>query len=378
MQYVFTSSDIYYFKTDLCREFDEKYGHLFASICEHEKRICNRLIKYIRENLADIQQVCKLCAKLDCMIAFAELATQRNYVRPNISPTKKIHIKGGRHPLLEIDNHFTPNDTTMSYEDKDLVTILNSPNASGKSVYLRQVALIAFMTHIGCYVPATSATLSILNGIHSKIYSSEAVFLGTSAFLSDLQQTARLLKTSGKNSLIVLDEFGKGTELDAGRALLQSCIEGIVECNDMAPFTIISTHYHDIYDHLENKEFVTQKTFEVIRDEKTDTIASTYKLISGKCQEIYAIHLPEIREFIGTLFFDKNSSNDTIRTEPDNNQKCRILCAYEILKKYIENKHIKMDEVTEILHQTRADQTLDEDDQQISNIEFDDMNIENN
>lgn len=364
MQYVFTTSDNYYFKTDLCREFDEKYGHLFASICEKEKRICNRLIRYIRENLADIQEVCKLCAKLDCMIAFAELATQRNYTRPKISQTKKIHINEGRHPLLEIDKHFAPNDTTMSFEDKDIVTILNSPNASGKSVYLRQVALIAFMTHIGCYVPATSATISILNGIHSKICSSEAVFLGKSAFLYDLQQTALLLRTSGKNSLIVLDEFGKGTELDAGRALLQSCIEGIIECYDMAPFTIISTHFHDIYDDLANKEFVTQKTFECIRDEKIDTLVPTYKLITGRCQEIYAIHLPEIREFIGTLFCDKKSPNDTTRTEPDNHQKCRIRCSYEILKRFVEKKHIAMAEVADILHQTKADQTLDESDQQ--------------
>lgn len=360
MQYVFTSGDCYIFKTELCRQFDTKYGHLFASIYEREIGIRNRLIKLIRENLADIQEVTKICSKLDCMIAFAQLAAQRNYVRPKISSTKMIHITDGRHPLLEIDNNFTPNDTKMSLNDKNLVTILNSPNASGKSVYLRQVALIAFMTHIGCYVPAKEANISILYGIHSKMYSSEAVFLGQSAFFSDLQQTARALKTSGNNSLILLDEFGKGTELETGRALLQAIIEGLVENGENTPFTIVSTHYHDIYDALKDKSIVTRQTFDVKRNEVCDTLEPTYKIKLGRCQEVYAIYLPEIRDFIGKLFLDKNISNETTRTDLDDHQKCRIRCSYEIIKRYMENKNITMNDVDQILRQTRADSTLDD------------------
>lgn len=241
------------------------------------------------------------------------------------------------------------------------MTILNSPNASGKSVYLRQVALIAFMAHIGSYVPATTAKMQILDGIHSKIYSSESVFLGTSSYLSDLQQMARVMTTSTSQSLVVLDEFGKGTELDVGRALLLACIDGIISCKDLSPFTIISTHFHNVYDDIQNKENVTLKTFEVIEEPNSNTLVSTYKLKTGRGREIYAIHLPETRRFIESLFADGNGSSSTVdNSKGDFNRNYKIRFAYEILMKYLESNAITSKEVEDIIRMTNVASFMNE------------------
>lgn len=151
---IFRKENTIYFKTNYCHELNNEYGDLYGDICCHEKRIFDRLVKYLTQTLPELIAINKMCAKLDCLIAFASVAVQRQYVKPEIVEERGLVIKAGRHPLIETKVHFIPNDTEISEVNKNLITILSAPNASGKSAYMKEIALIAYMTHIGSFVPA--------------------------------------------------------------------------------------------------------------------------------------------------------------------------------------------------------------------------------
>lgn len=158
---VFCKDKVALFKTEYCKQLDRKYGNLYGDICCHEKRIFDRLVKYLTESLPELIAMNKMCAKLDCLIAFASVALQRQYVKPDIVETRGLYIKQGRHPLIETNVSFVPNDTDISEVNNNLVTILSAPNASGKSVYMKEIALIAYMAHIGSFVPAHAAKIGM-------------------------------------------------------------------------------------------------------------------------------------------------------------------------------------------------------------------------
>lgn len=158
---VFRKDKMIFFKTEYCEELNDKYGNLYGDICCHEKRIFDRLIKYITESLPELIGINKLCAKLDYLIAFASVALQRQYVKPDIVGTRGLFIKQGRHPLIETNVPFIPNDTDISEDKNNFMTILSAPNASGKSVYMKEIALIAYMAHIGSFVPADVAKIGM-------------------------------------------------------------------------------------------------------------------------------------------------------------------------------------------------------------------------
>lgn len=159
LEMVFQKDNTVYFKTRYCEELNQKYGDLYGEICCHEKRIFDRLIKYLTESLPELVAINKLCAKFDCMIAFASVAIQRNYVKPEISDSRGVLIQNGRHPLIEIKVNFVPNNTCISEENNNLITILSAPNATGKSAYMKQLAMICYMAHIGSFVPADYAKI---------------------------------------------------------------------------------------------------------------------------------------------------------------------------------------------------------------------------
>lgn len=156
---IFRKDNMVYFRTVYCKELNNNYGNLYGEICCHEKRIFDRLVKHLMESLPELIAINKMCAKLDCLIAFASVAIQRQYVKPDVVETRGLYIKKGRHPLIEIKVSFVPNDTDISEANNNLMTILSAPNASGKSAYMKEIALITYMTHIGSFVPADVAKI---------------------------------------------------------------------------------------------------------------------------------------------------------------------------------------------------------------------------
>lgn len=304
LRYVFTVNNLFHYKTKQCDELDENYGRIYTEICDLETKIRDRLILSISENLGGVRLVVKLCAKLDCLQAMAQLSANRNLNRPQITTEKVLEIKEGRHLLVEMHNSFVPNDTSLGIDHKRLVNILTAPNSSGKSLYMRQVGLIVYMAHIGCFVPASSAKIRLMDAIYTQMASSESLTTGSSSFLLELNVMAQIMNNSSRNSLILADEFGKGTSTVEGRILLISCIESLVNRKEACPFTIITTHYPEVYENLRDKSLVVQMTFEVERDKKRDIITSKYKLKQDNYTQNYATCVPELREFMTELFSD--------------------------------------------------------------------------
>lgn len=299
-----------FFQTPKLIEFTSTFGELYLQIRSIENNICDRFYATILNELSHIQPIAELCALLDCMQAMAKVADDFNWTKPDIVNEKKgFYISEGRHILVEKDaSKFVANDTRMSVTDKNLISILQAPNASGKSVYLKQVALIAYMAQIGCFVPAAHVQMGIFDAIYSRIYSYESVHSGTSAFLNELQQISRAIMQSSVNSLLLIDEFGKGTNIAEGTALLASCIEIFCEWGELAPLTLVSTHYMNIYDYLRKRDFVKLKTFQTI---KTDIgIKSTFKLIDGKQPSNYATECAEVKDTLDFIMDRENESSN--------------------------------------------------------------------
>lgn len=298
LNFLYKTKDSFYFNTPLCVEFNEKYGHLYVDVCEREQQICIRLLAHIHEHLADLQHIIRFCAKLDAIIALATFSMNYNLTKPEmVVDHKMLEITDGRHLLLDIQRKFVPNNTSIDVDKKKLINILIAPNASGKSVYMKQLAQIVYLAHIGSFVPARSAKLSVVDAIYTRIYSPESLFQAKSSFLIEIQQMGNVMTNSSSESLILVDELGQGTNAADGKALLLSCLEHLIERGEAAPITIITTHYNDVYDYMINKEWIVLKTFRVSRN-PDGSFVSTFELHDGKCVENYAKDCMEVREFL--------------------------------------------------------------------------------
>lgn len=252
-------------------------------------------MEHIGNKLFDIQHMCKLCARLDALMSLASFSLAHHLRKPQlVEHGKTLEIRNGRHLLME---RSVANNTLFSVQAKNLIHVLIAPNASGKSVYLKQVAQIVYLAHIGCFVPAEAARMTLMDAVYTRIYSPETIHMAKSSFLIELQQMSHLMMTSSTNSLILIDEFGQGTIERDGRALVQSCLEHLNERAELAPITILSTHYTAIYSVLAHLEWISFKTFNVVRD-ADGALLSTFELIDGCGPDSYASDCREVRDFI--------------------------------------------------------------------------------
>lgn len=309
LNFVYKTKDTFYFSTDFCIELNERYGHLYVEICEREQSICQRLLEHIYEYLAEMQHNVRFCAKLDALISMATFSINFKLTQPELfAGGKVLEITGGRHILVDMQKKFVPNDTVINVTRKNLITILIAPNASGKSVYMKQLAQIVYLAHIGSFVPAEAARISITDAIYTRIYSPESMYEAKSSFLIEIQQMGNVMSNSSSNSLILVDELGQGTNALDGKALLLSCLEHLCDRGEASPIAVITTHYTDIYDHMHDREWINMKTFEVMHH--TDgSIFSTFKIIDGKCSNDYAMGCGEVRQFLKRIIDFSSSSS---------------------------------------------------------------------
>ncbi|KAJ6257392.1 hypothetical protein Dda_8281 [Drechslerella dactyloides] len=259
-----------YFKTNEMHQLNDEIGDVFNLISDMEIEILYQLQEKILE-YRDILITCSdLCGELDSLLSFAQAARANSWVRPLITDRNIIQISSGRHPLQELCvQTFIPNNTnlqggaggdaentnssSMDEDDNDeeagkSMMIVTGPNYSGKSVYLKQVALTVYMAHIGSYVPAESATIGLTDAILTRIQTKESVTKTQSAFMIDLQQVAAALRLTSRRSLLVIDEFGKGTESTDGAGLACAVAEHLLQLGPEAPKTLMATHYHEIFE----------------------------------------------------------------------------------------------------------------------------------
>ncbi|KIK45627.1 hypothetical protein CY34DRAFT_22463 [Suillus luteus UH-Slu-Lm8-n1] len=250
------------------KDMDTHIGDLHPSIVDREIEIVQELLERILVFSEGMRQACDICAELDCLLAFAEASRAYNYCRPQMSEDSIIDIDQGRHPLQEqVVDIFVPNsaqlvggvglgDSAESQAEVDSLPIYSSivlctgANACGKSVYLKQVALIQYMAQVGnhsSFVPAVSATLGIVDKIFTRIQTRESVSKAQSAFMIDLNQVSLALRNCTANSLILLDEFGKGTIPADGTGLFCGVIKHLLNRGSQCPKVLAATHFHEIF-----------------------------------------------------------------------------------------------------------------------------------
>ncbi|KAI1610151.1 DNA mismatch repair protein MSH5 [Exophiala viscosa] len=256
-QHSFTTARQAYFKDGAMREMDEDLGDLYAVICELEIEIAYKLAQKVLEEEQLLIAASDLCGELDCSLAFAHCAHEYKLTRPRMTHDNIIDIRGGRHLLQELCvPSYVPNDTFLvggGGEDPDApdgpcMLLLTGPNYSGKSVYQKQVALAVYLAQIGSFLPADSAIIGITDKIFTRITTKETVSKIQSAFMIDIQQVAIALNSCTRRSLVVIDEFGKGTDSCDGAGLAAGVFLHLLSLGPEAPKALVATHFHEIFD----------------------------------------------------------------------------------------------------------------------------------
>ncbi|KAE8842680.1 hypothetical protein PTNB73_00732 [Pyrenophora teres f. teres] len=279
---MFSTEEQVYFKNSETREMDDHFGDVYGIISDREIEISHELAQYLLQYQELLTSCSDVCGELDSLLALAQGAKKYKLCRPRMTDENIIHIKGGRHILQELTvSSFIANDTilrggegdlahaeasaqrygaesqpftsssnrhTYVHKDNPSMLVLTGPNYSGKSVYLKQVALIVYMAHIGSFVPADSAKIGITDKILSRVTTRETVSRIQSAFMIDLQQISLALSLATRRSLLIIDEFGKGTETSDGAGLACAVMEHLLNLGSERPKVIGTTHFHEIFE----------------------------------------------------------------------------------------------------------------------------------
>ncbi|RDD47879.1 MutS protein-like protein 5 [Trichoplax sp. H2] len=295
LDFMFVSNDVAYYKSPLTKELDESLGDTQCRLLDKEIEIMLQLQEVVLQHKDDILSLLEKIAELDCLIALTILAKQNNFIRPKLTEANKIAIKKGRHPLQECcldPGKFIPNDTYIE-EQKDRINIITGPNASGKSVYLKQVGLIVYMAHIGSFVPAEEAEIGISDRIYTRIQTHETISVNLSAFAIELTEIATSLMGATEKSLILIDEFGKFTSPIDGLSLTIAIIEFWLE-KRCPPKILISTHFTSIQKHniLPQSDLLKYQTMDTLIEK--DNIAYLYQLLDGLSSRSLAYHVAAV------------------------------------------------------------------------------------
>ena len=241
-----------------------------------------------------IQQTAKALAKTDVYASLAYVAERNHYVRPKINEDGIIDIKGGRHPVVEhmIPNDaFVPNDTCLDNHERR-ISIITGPNMAGKSTYMRQTALIALMAQIGSFVPASSCHVGVVDAIFTRIGASDDLSAGQSTFMVEMTEVANILHNATKDSLIILDEIGRGTSTFDGLSIAWSVVEHIVNKKKIGAKTLFATHYHELTE-LEGKLEGVQNYCIAVKEDGED-IVFLRKIVKGGADRSYGIQVARL------------------------------------------------------------------------------------
>jgi len=252
----------------------------------------------VREQVAsrvfEIQKTAKAIAKLDCFVSLATVAEQNRYIKPRINESGVIDIKGGRHPVVEkmIKNDmFIDNDTFLD-NNKHRISIITGPNMAGKSTYMRQTALIVLMAQIGSFVPAEEANIGIVDRIFTRVGASDDLASGQSTFMVEMNEVANILRNATPNSLLILDEIGRGTSTYDGLSIAWAVVEHISNKNLLGAKTLFATHYHELTE-LEGK-LSGVNNYCIAVKENGDDIVFLRKIVRGGADKSYGIQVAKL------------------------------------------------------------------------------------
>lgn len=261
---------------------------------ELESRAFEYLRRYLARALPYIQAAAGAIAVLDVLCSFAAVSAARDYTRPTVNLSGKIYLKDSRHPVVEAllrDRPFVPNDVDMDMGD-NRVQILTGPNMAGKSTYMRQIAITAILAQIGCFVPASKAEIGIVDGIYTRVGASDDLSAGQSTFMLEMAEVAQILKSAGKNSLVVFDEIGRGTSTFDGMSIARAVLEYVHDTKQVGAKTLFATHYHELTAMAD--ELPGVKNFNVAVKKRGDDITFLRRIIPGGADDSFGIEVAKL------------------------------------------------------------------------------------
>jgi len=297
LSFRFRADEFCYYKNTRTKELDEEFGDLQGMITDTENKIIRELVERILVVDKEIRKASLAVYELDCLLSMATASVENDLVKPTLVDRNIIEIQGGRHILQEIcAETFISNDSIMK-EESGRLHVLTGPNASGKSVYLKQVGIIAFLAHIGSFVPAQKATIGYIDKIFTRIDTVSSFMMNLSTFTRDTTQIARMLNKCTERSLLLVDEYGKGTYSGDGCSLLGSVLKNLDKLGTNCPRSIVSTHFHELFVNKMISETKITKFYRMnalqeteVQTENSSTLVFLYKVVPGVCLHSYGVN----------------------------------------------------------------------------------------
>lgn len=287
--------------TNAERYVTEELKNLENQILGAEEKVINleykaftEIREAIEQQIQRIQKTSNVISTLDVIAAFATVAEDMNYTKPEVDNEGIIDIKDGRHPVIEKMSQageFVPNDTYLD-KSSNRLAIITGPNMAGKSTYMRQVALITLMAQIGSYVPASYARIGVVDKIFTRVGASDDLSMGQSTFMVEMMEVATILKEATANSLVILDEIGRGTSTYDGLSIAWAVAEHIADKSLCGAKTLFATHYHELTELEEKIDGV--KNYSIAVKEKGEDIIFLRKIVSGGTDESYGVHVARL------------------------------------------------------------------------------------
>jgi DNA mismatch repair protein MutS len=282
------------FVTPALRELEERILEARENIGELESNLFRSICAQVAARAARIKEAAETVAEIDAVSALAETAARYGYARPDVDSSGRIEIRDGRHPVVERtagEGRFVPNDAFLDPEDAQIV-VLTGPNMAGKSTYLRQVALLVLLAQAGSFVPATAATIGVVDRIFTRIGAQDDLSRGESTFMVEMIETAAILRSATPRSLIVFDEVGRGTSTYDGLAIARSVVEYLHTRPERAAKTLFATHYHEMTALASTLGRV--RNFNVAVAEQEGRVVFLHRIVPGGADRSYGVHVAEL------------------------------------------------------------------------------------
>ncbi|NGT12528.1 DNA mismatch repair protein MutS, partial [Clostridium perfringens] len=364
------------FITPELKEIEEKLLGASEKLCSLEYDIFLDIRNEVENHIDRLKTTAKIIAELDCISNLAFVALENDFIKPEINEDGETKIENGRHPVVEKvipKGEFIPNDTIINKDDNQLL-IITGPNMAGKSTYMRQVAIITLMCQIGSFVPASKANISIVDKIFTRIGASDDLAGGKSTFMVEMWEVSNILKNATENSLVLLDEVGRGTSTYDGLSIAWSVIEYICKNKNLRCKTLFATHYHELTK-LEG-EIHGVRNYSVAVKEVDNNIIFLRKIIEGGADQSYGIEVAKLagipdevinraKEILETLEMESSKDNldlalKEVNVSKEEMKEASITSSYEVKETLVEDK-IEIKE--EVISKSSEAKTHKEDDQ---------------
>lgn len=320
-----------------------------------ESDIFSEVRDFLATKLEMVQKTASSVASVDVLCAFADTALKNQYVKPDISLDGAVDIKGGRHPVVELmldGEMFVPNDVYIDNKSNRM-SVITGPNMSGKSTYMRQTALIVLMAQIGSFVPADSAKISVVDKIFTRVGASDDLTAGQSTFMVEMSEVADILKNATHDSLVILDEVGRGTSTFDGVSIAKAVAEHICSSKKLGCKTLFATHYHELIG-LEN-ELEGVKNYSIAVNKHGGTIRFLRKIVRGGVDESYGVDVAKLAGLPSKVI----SRAREILEEMEKSHKNSLLAAEQAETEQISFGAINRESALEMLEKTNIDELTD-------------------